>query len=296
MSSGYTIKVTGLSPETTTSKLTDFFSFCGKLLSVTKTEKEATLVFEKESAMRTSLMLNGGTLDGAHLEVTSATPVPSTTAPATLPAGSTAETPIGASLEQEDKPKAGIVAEYLAHGYILSDHIVQRAIEMDRKQGISTKFLEYVQNLDHKVGEKVVGPEQTVSGKLNEHLQTAVHKAQEVDQNRGISQKATGFASKAINHPIGQHLLSLYTSSQTNVQHIHNEAKRIAAEKKAAAGGTHPAAEADLATAQEKVEGVLPTGVSTSTSVPVPATTTAETTETGFKDDKVAPAAPGPVV
>ena len=50
-------------------------------------------------------------LDGAHLEVTSATPVPSTTAPATLPAGSTADTPIGASLEQEDKPKAGIVAE-----------------------------------------------------------------------------------------------------------------------------------------------------------------------------------------
>jgi hypothetical protein len=54
-------QVTGLSPETTTAKLTDFFSFCGKLLSVEKTEKEATLVFEKESAMRTSLMLNGGT-------------------------------------------------------------------------------------------------------------------------------------------------------------------------------------------------------------------------------------------
>lgn len=69
--------------------------------------------------MRTSLMLNGGTLDGAHLEVTSA----QSAAPATgaLPGGATGKTaigaggvgsgPVGHGLEQEDKPVAGIVAE-----------------------------------------------------------------------------------------------------------------------------------------------------------------------------------------
>lgn len=59
-------------------------------------------------------------LDGAHLEVTSTTPVAPAAAGA-LPTGASSETPIGASstlghdgvshLEQEDKPKAGIMAE-----------------------------------------------------------------------------------------------------------------------------------------------------------------------------------------
>ena len=61
-------------------------------------------------------------------------------------------TPIGAGvadITQEDKPKvslarrtstkslhtnaqAAIVAEYLAHGYVLGDHVIQRAIDFDR--------------------------------------------------------------------------------------------------------------------------------------------------------------------
>jgi hypothetical protein len=59
-------------------------------------------------------------LDGAHLEVTSTTPVAPAAAGA-LPTGADSETPIGAAstlgpdgvshLEQEDKPKAGIMAE-----------------------------------------------------------------------------------------------------------------------------------------------------------------------------------------
>lgn len=52
---GYTIKVKGLSNETTEEKLHDFFSFCGKLVSVKKAGNEADITFEKLSAMRTSL-------------------------------------------------------------------------------------------------------------------------------------------------------------------------------------------------------------------------------------------------
>jgi hypothetical protein len=36
-------------------KLHDFFSFCGKLVSVKKTGNTADITFEKLSAMRTSL-------------------------------------------------------------------------------------------------------------------------------------------------------------------------------------------------------------------------------------------------
>ncbi len=60
--SGYTIHVVGLAPETTEEKLHDFFSFCGKLVSVQKSGSTADITFEKLSAMRTSLMLNGGTV------------------------------------------------------------------------------------------------------------------------------------------------------------------------------------------------------------------------------------------
>ncbi len=59
---GYTIHVAGLAPETTEEKLHDFFSFCGKLVTVQKSGSTADITFEKLSAMRTSLMLNGGTV------------------------------------------------------------------------------------------------------------------------------------------------------------------------------------------------------------------------------------------
>ncbi len=59
---GYTIHVAGLAPETTEEKLHDFFSFCGKLVSVKTSGATADITFEKLSAMRTSLMLNGGTV------------------------------------------------------------------------------------------------------------------------------------------------------------------------------------------------------------------------------------------
>jgi hypothetical protein len=55
MAEVYKIHVAGLAPETSEDKLHDFFSFCGKLVSVQKNGSEAEIVFEKLSAMRTSL-------------------------------------------------------------------------------------------------------------------------------------------------------------------------------------------------------------------------------------------------
>jgi hypothetical protein len=69
MSSGFTIHVSGLAPETSETKLHDFFSFCGKLQSVKKHGTEADITFEKQSAMRTALMLNGGTVSCVRLYI-----------------------------------------------------------------------------------------------------------------------------------------------------------------------------------------------------------------------------------
>ncbi|WVQ85455.1 hypothetical protein IAT38_007620 [Cryptococcus sp. DSM 104549] len=243
---GYTIHVSGLAPETTEDKLHDFFSFCGKLVAVQKTGSTADITFEKLSAMRTSLMLNGGTLDGAHLEVTSTADVEKT--PSVLPTSATSSTPIGegtGALEQEDKPKAAIVAEYLAHGYVLGDHIVQKAIDVDHKQGISSRFLNFFNSLDSTVGGKVVGENKTVTGKLQEHAAALGAKTREVDQNRGISSKFNDYYSKVFGTPLGQKVVKFYTTTQKQVLDVHEEAKRIAEEKKRGQAGpaTVPAGE-----------------------------------------------------
>lgn len=248
MSTGaHVIRVSGLAPETTEEKLHDFFSFCGKLLSVKKEGDVAEIEFEKLSAMRTSLMLNGGTLDGAHLEVTAVGEEPK--AASILPTGTTGASPIGGDLSQEDKPKAAIVAEYLAHGYVMGDHIVQRAIDFDQKQGISSNVINFFNSIDHNVGKRVVGENQTVSGKIGEQASQVIAKTKEVDQNRGVSSTFKDYYTKLIGTPVGQKVHSFYTTTQKQVLDVHEEARRIADEKKQAATVAQPAATATGTTA-----------------------------------------------
>ena len=96
-----------------------------------------------------------------------------------------------------------VAAEYLAKGYILSDHILERAIEMDSeltffpcrniadtsmildKQGISKQFLSYFHSLDHSVGKRTLGPDQTISGKLQSTVDKAVQQARIIDEEKG---------------------------------------------------------------------------------------------------------------
>ena len=81
-------------------------------------------------------MLNGGTLDGSTISVTSdevATPSLANV----QPVKSTAQTPAevdGHDIEQEEKPRSAVVAEYLAHGYALSDTAIERAIAADKRE------------------------------------------------------------------------------------------------------------------------------------------------------------------
>jgi len=267
---GYTINVSGLAPETTTEKLHDFFSFCGKLLSVKKEGSTAEITFEKLSAMRTSLMLNGGTLDGAHLEVTSAADSEPKTA-SVLPTGVTGSAPIGAGitepLSQEDKPKAAIVAEYIAHGYVLGDNIIERFIEFDQKQGISSRFLNFFNSIDHTVGSKLVGENHTVSEKINEQATFVVNKTKEVDQNRGVSARFNAYFNKALDTTVGQKVHRFYTDTSKQVLDVHEEARRIADVKKANSPATATTVPSTTATSSTDAKAPL----STSEVAPTPA-------------------------
>lgn len=123
-------------------------------------------------------MLNGGTLDGAHLTVASPTDHPDE------------EPHHDGPIDQSDKPRAGIAAEYLAKGYKLSDSILQRAIEIDNQKGISSRFLSYIQSLDTTLGQKALGPDQKISTLVSGKLAQAQEQARTIDQQRGITNKA----------------------------------------------------------------------------------------------------------
>ncbi|KAI6041441.1 hypothetical protein EDC04DRAFT_1283478 [Pisolithus marmoratus] len=229
------VKVSGIAKDTSKSMLHDFFSFCGKITNIELQEgdqqQSAIVTFERPSAVKTALMLDGGALNGATLHVTSDAEHAEQAEPQEHPSPAR-------HIEQSDKPRAGIAAEYLARGYKLSDHILQRAIEIDNKQGISKKFLSYMNGLDASIGQRALGPEQTVSGKVQSTFHQARDRAMSIDEQKGISKVAHEYYSKALASPVGQKVLSFYTNTSKQVLDIHEEARRIVEQHKSQRQGS----------------------------------------------------------
>ncbi|KAF8541160.1 hypothetical protein BDD12DRAFT_776403 [Trichophaea hybrida] len=207
-----TVNVSNISPETTEDELSNFFSFCGKItsLSYTRDAKSASITFERDSAARTALLLDGTPLNETALSVSSVSP-PSEPLPA-APAPSP-------DLRQEDKPISAVFAEYLASGYKIGDAALQKAIELDHKHHLASKFATYLNNilstLDSKTG--------------------ASERAKEADQTFHLTEKAHELAryfEKALESPVGQKVRAFYQSGEKQVMDIHNEAKRLAGLKK----------------------------------------------------------------
>lgn len=64
-------------------------------------------------------------------------------------------------------------------------------LPLKAKQGISKRFLNYMQTLDTKVGEQALGRQQTISGKVHATVSSAKEQAKAIDQQKGISKMAT---------------------------------------------------------------------------------------------------------
>lgn len=192
--SATTVHVKNISAHTDDKEIRDFFSFCGKITSLdVQSEgesKSATVVFEKETASKTALLLNNTQLGTSHITVTSATGASDDSAPdATTNADRDSD-----EITQEEKPRTRIVAEYLAHGYVVGDAAIQRAIELDHQHGVSTRFFNTLTNLDQKYH--------------------ATDRAKTADQSYGITRRATtlfsglnSYFEKATNTPTGQKLV-----------------------------------------------------------------------------------------
>jgi len=258
--SASTVHVKNISSQTSEQDVKEFFSFCGKIATIEITPsgetQNATVTFEKETAAKTALLLDNTQLGTSHVQVTSATG-------SNDDDGSHYTTNTQRDTDeitQEEKPRTRIIAEYLAHGYVIGDQATQRAIDLDKKHGVSSRFLTTLQNIDQKYH--------------------ATDKAKSVDQSYGVSSKTnsllsglTSYYEKAAGTPTGQKLVNFYTQSVSQVQDIHNEARRLAELKK-----------------QEAAEK---SGTEKTTSTSTPSAHDAATTGTGIVDStKVAPLEP----
>merc|ERR1712225_143532 len=210
--SASTVNVKNISSATSEKEIKDFFSFCGKISSIEVTKsgesQNATVTFEKETAAKTALLLDNTQLGATQVQVSSATG-------SNDDDGShfTQNTERDSDeITQEEKPRARIAAEYIAHGYVLGDQAIQKAIDLDTKHGVSNRFLSTLTNLDQKY-----------------HA---------TDKANNLLTGLTSYFEKAAGTPTGQKLVNFYTQSSKQVQDIHAEARRLADLKKQDSGVT----------------------------------------------------------
>ncbi|KAH6617091.1 hypothetical protein F5144DRAFT_498598 [Chaetomium tenue] len=223
-----TVYVKNVGSQTDDKEIKDFFSFCGKISSIDITTegslKSATVTFEKETAARTALLLNHTQLGGNEITVTGDN---ISTPPHESSGADTSETDRDSVLTQEEKPRSRILAEVLAHGYLVADQGLQKAIALDEQHNISSRFVGTLRQLDARTH--------------------ATDRAQAAYASYGnyvippANSLLTGLGSyfeKASNTPTGKRIVDFYTTSQRQVQDIHTEARRLAELKKEETGGS----------------------------------------------------------
>ncbi|KAF2473251.1 uncharacterized protein BDR25DRAFT_302212 [Lindgomyces ingoldianus] len=212
-----TVHVEGISTKTSQDEIKSFFSFCGKIqtLSVTPTNDDtqsATVTFEKQAAAKTALLLDNTQLGPNSVHVSAAKSIDEL---AGDKAATEEEGKDTHDIEQEQKPRSRIFAEYLAHGYVISDKVIERGLALDQQHGITTKFASTLKTIDDRFH--------------------ATQKAQAVDTKLGVTEKVTAgwrglssYFDKAAGTPTGQKLRQFYEVGNKNVMDVHNEARHLA--------------------------------------------------------------------
>jgi hypothetical protein len=238
MATKSTVNVKNIAPQTSDESLREFFSFCGNITNINVTTegetKNADVTFEKATAAKTALLLNNTQLGPNHITVSSADADSDDDAHYTKNADRDSD-----QITQEDKPRARILAEYLSQGYVVGDVAIQRAIELDSKHGVSSRFFSTLQQLDSKYH--------------------ATDRAKATDESYGITQRAAGFLNSlgsyfenVTNTPTGKKIVQFYTDGTKQVQEVHAEARRLADAKTDEHGSAYKASGLEKVFGKEK--------------------------------------------
>ncbi|KAL2890136.1 Protein vip1 [Ceratocystis lukuohia] len=217
------VYVTDISASTDDKEIKEFFSFCGKVTAISieadgADKKKATVTFEKDTAMKTALLLHHTQLGSSKITVTGSANLDEHNDP-------TPAQRDGDEITQEEKPRSRILAEYLAHGYVVGDAALEQAVVLDKKHNVSQRFLTTLQSLDSKY--------------------KATDRARATDESYGISTRGKGllfglnsYFEKAVGTPAGKKIAKFYEEGSKQAQDIHTEARRLADLKKDQAGGS----------------------------------------------------------
>lgn len=223
-----TVHVKNISTQTSEKEVRDFFSFCGKISNITVTPsgttQTAAVTFEKPTAAKTALLLDNTQLGPSLVHVSSTVDDGTDAASHSYYADSKAHDPTSTTsashnedddVSQEDKPRSRIIAEYLAHGYTISDNVISRAIAVDTQHGYSARFTNALKDFDDKY--------------------QASASVQNLDAKYGVSEKAAqgwaglnSYFEKALGTPSGQRVREFYGQGQKQVLDVHKEARRLA--------------------------------------------------------------------
>jgi len=57
------------------------------------------------------------------------------------------------------------------------------------KQGISQRFLGYFHSIDSTLGQKALGPDQTISGKVQSSVSDGISSAKSFNEQKGVTKK-----------------------------------------------------------------------------------------------------------
>lgn len=225
-------------------KLHEFFSFCGAIKSITPLDKlgmsqEVEVKFESEKALSTALLLNEAELNGTPIHVKE---VKKDEPPAYSEGSHVAEsdnkvqdaTKTGDEtyddISQEEKPKYAIMAQLLAGGYSLSDKVIEKSIKIDKENGISTKFKDFLTNLDSKYIHSS-DPDSSASKNISA-AQAKLGELQNSFAQSKYQEKLSSYFQKASNLPYGIKVHDFYKNLANDVKEVHEEALRLKGLKK----------------------------------------------------------------
>eukprot|EP01112_Ceratiomyxa_fruticulosa_P022506 TRINITY_DN825_c0_g1_i2.p1 TRINITY_DN825_c0_g1~~TRINITY_DN825_c0_g1_i2.p1 ORF type:complete len:338 (+),score=108.90 TRINITY_DN825_c0_g1_i2:151-1014(+) len=258
--------VTNISPSANEKTVSDFFSFCGRIVNLTLRKssgstdgaQEATVVFETDSAAKTALLLTNALIVDRPINVVPFTPTEEATAPVVsdLKEDDTPHPEItqrNFTVPDSERTKTSVVASLMAAGYVLGSDAFAKAKEVDEKHMISLQLKVGAESIKAKANE--IDAKFGISDTATAIKTAAVEKAHEIDEKLGISDKATvaatiakGAASTVVdkvnsNETFAKGISAIKSATNTvaaSLNEVKEETKRAIDEKKAERGD-HPA-------------------------------------------------------
>jgi len=260
--------VSNISPNATEKTVSDFFSFCGRITSLTlrreansvDAAQEAIVVFETDSAAKTALLLTNALIVDRPITVVSHTPSATEELSLEKPQGDSI-TVRPQTVPDSERSKTSVVASMVAAGYVLGSDAIGRAKEIDEKHMISLQIKVGAEQIKAKANE--IDRQLHITETATAIKTAAIVKAKEVDEKLHISEKvgaaaeiakqqATALATKANENETvakGVNMVkAVGTTIQQGFQNLKEESIKAIEEKKQSKEAAGAAAAASTTT------------------------------------------------